>query len=105
VTAAVCATPARAFEGGRTFAKGTVIFSLQAGGGEQNNVEGQPRISNLSFVTFTPRLSILPFDPVGRGWLHGALETGLEGWLRNGGGAEGGVPLSLPELGRARALP
>jgi lipid A 3-O-deacylase len=82
VTAAVCATPARAFDGDRTFAKGTVIFSLQAGGGEQNNIEGQPRISNLSFVTFTPRLSILPFAPVGRGWLHGALETGLEGWLQ-----------------------
>jgi len=83
VTAAVCATPARAFDGDRTFAKGTVIFSLQAGGGEQNNVEGQPRISNLSFVTFTPRLSILPFDPVGLVWIQGALETGLEGGVES----------------------
>jgi lipid A 3-O-deacylase len=82
VTAAVCAPPAWAFDADRTFARGTVIFSLQAGGGEQNNIEGQPRISNLSFVTFTPRLSILPFAPVGHGWLHGALETGLEGWLQ-----------------------
>ena len=84
VLAGVCAAPgpAGAFDGDKTFAKGTVIFSLEAGGGEQNNIEGHDRISNLSFVNFTPRLSILPFDPIGPGWLHGALETGLEGWFQ-----------------------
>jgi lipid A 3-O-deacylase len=78
----VCSTPVGAFDGDHTFSRGTVIFSLEVGGGAQNNIEDHPTTSNLSFVNLTPRLSILPFDPVGSGWLHGALETGLEAWLQ-----------------------
>lgn len=74
---------AGAFDGDGTFAKGSVILSIQAGGGEQNNVEGHGRLSHISFVNFTPRLSLLPFDPIGSGWVHGALETGLEAWFQH----------------------
>jgi hypothetical protein len=74
--------PAAAFDPDGTFARDTVIFSLQAGGGAQNNVEGHGRLSDISFVNFTPRLSWLPFDPIGSGWAHGAFEAGLEGWFQ-----------------------
>ena len=85
IAVAVCGTAATAlaFDAEKTFQRGTVVFSLQGGGGEQNNVEGHGRLSHISFVTFTPRVSILPFDPVGNGWLRGSLETGLEGWFQH----------------------
>ncbi len=84
MAAAVCAgpAPARAFDPDGTFAKDTMILSLQGGGGEQNNIEGHGRLSNISFVNFTPRVAILPFDPLGSGWYRGALETGVEGWFQ-----------------------
>lgn len=64
------------------FRRGSKIFSLQAGGGAQNNVEGHGRLSDISFVTLVPRVSVLPLDPLGEGALRGALETGLEPWLQ-----------------------
>jgi opacity protein-like surface antigen len=84
IVAAVWLAPARAaaFDPDGSFAKDTVIFSLQVGGGTQNNVEEHGRLSDISFVNFTPRLSWLPFGPVGSGWLHGAFEPGLEGWFQ-----------------------
>lgn len=64
------------------FKRGTKIFSLEAGGGAQNNVENHGRLSNISFVNLTPRLSVLPLDPIGSGVVRGALETGLEPWFQ-----------------------
>lgn len=64
------------------YARGTKIFSLEVGGGVQNNVEGHRTISNISFVNLVPRFSILPLDPIGPGFLRGSLETGLEPWLQ-----------------------
>ena len=64
------------------YARGTKIFSLEVGGGVQNNVEGHRTISNISFVNLMPRFSVLPLDPIGPGFLRGSLETGLEPWLQ-----------------------
>ncbi len=64
------------------FKRGTNIFSLEVGGGAQNNVEGHRAISGISFVNLVPRLSVLPLDPIGPGFLKGSLETGLEPWLQ-----------------------
>src|SRR3990172_11814816 len=79
--AAAAADPAQ------EYARDTKISPLEIGGGAQNNVEGhetvlgQPR-SHISFVNLAPRLSVLPLDPVGPGFLRGSLETGLEPWLQ-----------------------
>jgi hypothetical protein len=64
------------------YARGTKIFSLEVGGGVQNNLEGHRTISNISFVNLVPRFSVLPLDPIGPGFLRGSLETGLEPWLQ-----------------------
>ena len=64
------------------YARGTKIFSLQVGGGVQNNVEEHERISSISFVNVAPRLSVLPLDPIGGGFFKGSLETGLEPWFQ-----------------------
>ena len=76
VGAAAAADPAEEFK------RGTKIFSLEVGGGAQNNVEGHRTISNISFVNLVPRFSVLPLDPIGPGFLRGSLETGLEPWLQ-----------------------
>ncbi len=73
---------AAGFETESVFAKGTTIVGLQIGGGAQNNVEGHRFLSGISFLDFTPRLSYLPFQPFGSGWLRSALEPGLEGWFQ-----------------------
>jgi opacity protein-like surface antigen len=64
------------------YARGTKIFSLEVGGGVQNNLEGKRTISDISFVNLVPRFSVLPLDPIGPGFLRGSLETGLEPWLQ-----------------------
>ena len=74
--------PAAAFDPEATFARGTTIFGLQVGGGAVNNVEGQRTVSDISFITETPRLSYLFFDPFGSGLLRSAFEPGLEGWFQ-----------------------
>jgi len=71
-----------AFDADAEFAEGTTILGLQIGGGVQNNVERHGFISGISFLNFTPRLSYLPFEPFGSGWLRSALEPGLEGWFQ-----------------------
>lgn len=74
--------PAAAFDPDATFARGTTIFGLQLGGGAANNVEGHPRVSDISFVNETPRVSYLFFPPFGSGLLRSAFEPGLEGWFQ-----------------------
>ncbi len=65
-----------------TFARGTTIFGLQVGGGSANNVEGHRTVSDIAFLTATPRVSYLFFSPFGSGLLRSALEPGIEGWFQ-----------------------
>jgi len=76
------ASMVEAFDTEGEFVQGTKIFGLQVGGGEQNNVEGQRTISDISFLNITPRFSYLPFRPFGAGLLRSAVEPGLEGWFQ-----------------------
>lgn len=76
------ACPAPAYDPEATFARGTTIFGLQIGGGAANNVEGHRYVSDISFITETPRLSYLFFSPFGSGLLRSAFEPGLEGWFQ-----------------------
>ena len=73
--------PAWAYDPSVEFARGTVMFSLQAGGGAQEFTRRGEQV-DLSFVNVTPRLSILPLEPFGPGWLRGTVETGIEGWVQ-----------------------
>jgi opacity protein-like surface antigen len=75
---AAMAVPAGAFEPNETYAKGTWIGSLEAGGGKQNNLEGHRRQTGVELVYGGLRFGYLPWDPLGRGWLRGSLELGLE---------------------------
>jgi hypothetical protein len=74
--------PAAAFDPDATFARGTTIFGLQIGGGAVNNVEGHRRVSDISFINESPRVSHLFFSPFGSGLLRSAFEPGLEGWFQ-----------------------
>jgi opacity protein-like surface antigen len=72
------AEPALAFDPDETYQKGTVIFSLEAGGGSQQNLDGQDIQTGLDLWYAGVRASLLPFAPLGNGFFHGALEIGLE---------------------------
>jgi lipid A 3-O-deacylase len=76
------ARPAPGYDPEETFAKGTKILGLQVGGGAANNVEGHREVSDISFITETPRFSYLFFAPFGSGFLRSAFEPGLEGWFQ-----------------------
>lgn len=75
-------TAAQAFDAESAFTKGTAIVGLQIGGGAQNNIADDPAITGISFLNVTPRLSYVPFEPFGSGWLRSAIEPGLEGWFQ-----------------------
>ena len=74
--------PVTAFDAEATFAKGTTVFGVQAGGGVANNIEGHRTLSDISFLSATPRVSYLLFSPFGSGLLRSALEPGVEGWFQ-----------------------
>ena len=76
------ACPTAAFDPEATFAKGTMIFGLQVGGGVANNIEGHRTLSDVSFLNATPRVSSLLVPPFGSGLLRSALEPGVEGWFQ-----------------------
>jgi lipid A 3-O-deacylase len=78
----VVPTAAAAMDAESVLTKGTWALGLQVGGGEQNNVENHRTISGVSFVNVEPRLGYFPFEQFGKGWLKGALETGLESWFQ-----------------------
>ena len=84
VAAAVLVTvdSASAYDPEVVFAKGTTVFGLQIGGGAANNIEGQRTVSDISFLTATPRISHLFLAPFGSGLLRSAVEPGLEGWFQ-----------------------
>lgn len=68
--------PAPAYDSEVVFAEGTTIFGLQVGGGAANNVEGHRTVTDISFLTATPRVSHLFFAPFWSGFLRGAIEPG-----------------------------
>jgi lipid A 3-O-deacylase len=73
---------ASAFDAEQEFAQGTKSVGLSFGGGAQNNYEGHRTITGLTFANFNPRLSYFFFEPFAPSILHGAFETGLEGWFQ-----------------------
>jgi len=74
----LAAQPAFAFDPEQTFKKNAFVLSLEAGGGHQDNLEGQENQTGLSFVNAGVRFSWLPFGTTGSKPLYGALEVGLE---------------------------
>jgi len=70
--------PARGYDPRETFRQGTLVLSLEAGGGAQENLEGQSIQTGLEVVNTGVRFSLLPLGPTGSGPLFGALEVGLE---------------------------
>lgn len=74
----VLASPARAFDGDQVFKQGSVMGSLEAGGGSQANFENFDTTSGIDLWYAGLKLGYLPFDPMGPSILHGAFEAGLE---------------------------
>ena len=81
VALAMSPVPVLALDASTSFARGTMIFSLQAGGGGQE-FERFNESTDITFFNITPRFSLIPFEPFGPSWLPGTLETGLEAWLQ-----------------------
>jgi hypothetical protein len=79
ILALLSVAPAEAFDAEKTFVKGAVVVSLDAGAGRQNNLEDKRAQTDLELWWVQGRVSLLPFGTVGKdGVLYGALETGLE---------------------------
>jgi opacity protein-like surface antigen len=72
---------AGAVDADQEFAKGTVIVGLQGTGGVQFNLQHEHHTSGIDFVGLQPRVSYLPFAPIGGDWLKLAIEPGAEGWF------------------------
>jgi len=98
------ARPAPGYDPEETFAKGTKILGLQVGGGAANNVEGHREVSDISFITETPRFSYLFFAPFGSGFLRSAFEPGLEGWFQQYVSPSGATANGLKITGRYHLL-
>jgi opacity protein-like surface antigen len=82
VAALALVGPAPAYDAEARFAKGTTVLGLQVGGGAANNVEDHRTVSDISFLTVTPRVSHLFFAPFGSGLLRSSVEPGIEGWFQ-----------------------
>jgi opacity protein-like surface antigen len=78
VALALLVAPAAAFEPDRTFHEGALLFSVEGGGGVQENLQGHPNQTELEIWYGGGRLGYLPWGAIGRGALHGAPELGLE---------------------------
>ena len=70
-----------AFDAADSLRKGAFVLSLQAGGGSLNQAIEEHDHGSW-YVSFLPRLTYVPIEPVGSGWLRGTLEVGAEGWLQ-----------------------
>jgi opacity protein-like surface antigen len=60
------------------FGKGTTVWSIEAGAGNQDNVERHARETDLDLVLAGVRVGLLPTEPLGTGALRVAVELGLE---------------------------
>ena len=81
----LAASPALAFDGPTMFAKGTVVVSVEGGGGEDGSVEKHRLETDMEFWNVGVRVSVLPFGAGGPGPLLGALEVGLEPFYQHYG--------------------
>ena len=70
------ATAALAFDAAKTYAKGSLFLSGEAGYGNQFNLENHHVFSDVQYVNGGVRLGWLPFEPLGPGPLFGAFELG-----------------------------
>jgi lipid A 3-O-deacylase PagL len=71
-------SPAPAFDGPTTFAKGALVVSIEGGGGEDGSLEKHRVDTHMEFWNAGVRVSLLPFGAGGPGPVFGALEVGLE---------------------------
>jgi opacity protein-like surface antigen len=72
------ASPAAAYDPRDTFRRGTTVVTVEAGGGQQANLDGFQDATEIEFWNAGLRVSLLPFGAAGPGPLFGALELGIE---------------------------
>jgi opacity protein-like surface antigen len=76
---AAIASPAWAFDPEETFKRGTWVVSGEGTYGWQFNLENKNSFTSLEFWDVGARVSLLPFDTLGRNrFWYGAFEVGLE---------------------------
>jgi opacity protein-like surface antigen len=68
------AAPVAAFDA--DFAPGTLVVSVEGGGGDQSNLTGETK-TDLTLWYAAARLGILPFGTAGPGPVRGAFEIGI----------------------------
>ncbi|MEX2147737.1 MAG: acyloxyacyl hydrolase [Candidatus Rokuibacteriota bacterium] len=97
-------SPVSAFDGRTTFARGTVVASIEGGGGADSSLEHHPRSTEIEFWNAGVRLSLLPFGSAGTGPLVGALEVGLEPFYQRYGSGLRAFYAGLAAVGRYHFL-
>ena len=75
------ASPAAAFDAEKTFTRGGLVVSIDAGGGAQNDLENHHRQTGIDLWWIQGRVSLLPIDGRGIPWdQSGRMLTSFEGW-------------------------
>jgi hypothetical protein len=97
-------SPVSAFDGRTTFARGTVVASIEGGGGEDSPLERHRTRTQVEFWNAGVRLSLLPFGTAGAGLLVGALEVGLEPFYQRYGAGLDAFYAGLAAVGRYHFL-
>jgi Lipid A 3-O-deacylase (PagL) len=69
------AAPAAGFEA--DFPRGTLVASVEGGGGHQSNLKGETQSTDLTLWYAAARLGLLPFGTAGEGPIRGAFEIGI----------------------------
>jgi opacity protein-like surface antigen len=77
VLAAALTAPACAFEPDLIFQRGTLIGSIDGGGGEQSNLSGSSNQTGLSLWYVTARVGLLPFGTTFERPFRGAFEVAI----------------------------
>ena len=97
-------SPGWAFDARTTFARGTLVGSIEGGGGEDSSVEHHRTSTQIEFWNAGVRLSRLPFGAAGAGLLFGALEVGLEPFYQRYGAGLDAFYAGLAAVGRYHFL-
>jgi hypothetical protein len=95
---------ARAGDPVPTFRRGTKVWSVEAGGGRQDNVENVSDETDLTLWPAGVRVGLLPTEPLGTGALRGAFELGLEALVQRYTGPVQASFAGLGLVGRLHAL-
>lgn len=74
--AVALAAPAAAFEADQVLRRGTLVASVEGGGGAQSNLRGETQ-TDLTLWYTAARLGLLPFGTTGEGPFRGAFEIGV----------------------------